>query len=140
VIIFGETTQVYATMHLLAVSHVFVDMRVEEEAVHAPREGLRALVHVVVGRHFGEFAPVLFLEVSLMFRVFGLSIANPSKAHSSDGETDVKADSSPKLGCAVSVGTDSFALGKVVAAVGLSVSSGALAGADGGASSRAQDG
>ena len=52
-------------------------MGVVEERVHAPREGLSTLVHVVVRRDLGELATVLVLLVLNVSGMLGLDVAHP---------------------------------------------------------------
>ena len=63
--------------------NVATHLGVVEERVHAPREGLLTLVHVLVRRDFGEFAAVLVLLVLNVRGMFGLDIAHPEDG--SDG-------------------------------------------------------
>ena len=53
-------------------------MGVEEETVRTPREWLDPLIQIIVRRYLGQMATMFFLEVLLMFSVFGLNIPYPS--------------------------------------------------------------
>ena len=54
-----------------------------EERVHAPREGLLALVHVLVRRNFRELAAVLVFLVLNVRGMLGLDIAHPEDGSNS---------------------------------------------------------
>ena len=56
---------------------MYTHLGVVEKRVHAPREGLLALVHVLVRRNFGELAAVLVLLVLNVRGVLGLDVAHP---------------------------------------------------------------
>ena len=52
-------------------------MGIEEEAVGAPRVWLDPPIHEFVRGYLGQMATMFFLEVLLMFSVFGLNITYP---------------------------------------------------------------
>jgi len=52
-------------------------MGIEEETVRAPREWLGPPIQMVVRRYLGQMATMFFLEVLLMFSMFGLNITYP---------------------------------------------------------------
>jgi len=52
-------------------------MGVEEETVRAPREWLGPPIQKIVRRYLGQMTTMFFLEVLLMFSVFGLNIPYP---------------------------------------------------------------
>lgn len=54
-------------------------MRVEEERIHAPREGFPSDVDVTVFGNRRELASVLCFEVFLMFSMFLLDALNPKR-------------------------------------------------------------
>lgn len=85
-------------------SHILVDLRVEEQRVHAPGEGTVADVQVLVGRGLGELAAVLVLEVLLVLRVILLNAVGPSGGDNDARDADVVADLPPEVGglCCVS--------------------------------------
>jgi hypothetical protein len=53
-------------------------MGVEEETVRTPREWLGTPIQKIIRRYLGQMATMFFLEVLLMFSVFGLNIPYPS--------------------------------------------------------------
>jgi hypothetical protein len=52
-------------------------MGVEEETVRAPRVWLDPPIQKIVPRCLGQMAVIFFLEVLLMFSMFGLNISYP---------------------------------------------------------------
>lgn len=62
-------------------------MRVEEQSVHAPREGLRPHVEIRVSRRLRDVTVVLRCEVLLVGMVLSFGIANPGNADDDWRET-----------------------------------------------------
>jgi len=85
-------------------------MGVEEETVRTPREWLDPPIQKIVRWYLGQMATMFFLEVLLMFSVFGLNIPYPNNDSGSGRDANEKADPTPKCSRACSMVLDRLAL------------------------------
>jgi hypothetical protein len=82
---------------LIRLLHILVNMRVEEERVHTPREWLDPSIQKLESRRRREFATVLVLDVLDVGNVLSFRIVNPSNTNSDSRDANIEADFPPQV-------------------------------------------